>query len=117
MKNLQYVFSTLLISLFFISSIYAEDTVSDTPSTEKITTTNNSGSSADLSGIKCDKIGTRSEGWYYPDGTLYKWADCSPNEEVKSIQAELKNTQDELEKLKKEKEQKLEEQKKYNESL
>ncbi len=55
MKKLQYVLSALLISFISISWIYAETTTE----------------------LKCDKIGTTNEGWYYSDGTLYKWGVCS----------------------------------------
>lgn len=70
-----------------ISSVSAEttettpDTAGSTTTTTSVTT-ESSGSvvspmpNEDISSTTCRNIGTRSEGWYFPNGKLYKWSNC-----------------------------------------
>jgi hypothetical protein len=83
---------------WYYGNTFYKFTASSTPYTSN-STVNTDGN--DLSQLKCKKIGTRSEGWYYPDGTFYKFANCSETEEIKNMKLEL-------EKLKSEKQNDIE---------
>lgn len=60
----------------------ATATATSTTATTTSVTTESSGSvvsptpNEDISSTTCRNIGTRSEGWYFPNGKLYKWSNC-----------------------------------------